>query len=263
MPVAILVEAAHAHHLRQKIPHGFLRDRVIHGGDIFIKPERTAGVSRSGRDNHRKCRVGNRNFPSRFRFQKRRPSEHRPFQLRRTDGFEFKHRAARHDRRINVKIRIFRRGSDKRDSAVFYIFQKRLLLLFIEILHLVKIQQNAVRSEQRRAFRNHVFHVGKPCACRVELVQRFSGSLRQNIGRSRLPRAGGTEKYHIGDMTGVQHLWENSIRPEKLRISHHIFKGFRPYSVCKGLFQHIDSFFIKRRFQALFVEFYTLVSNNL
>ena len=75
-------------------------------------------------------------------------------------GLELKHCGAAQNGVIYVKIGVFRCGSDQRDAAVFDELQERLLLLFVEILDLIKVQQNAVYRLQRVYLRHYVANIG-------------------------------------------------------------------------------------------------------
>lgn len=73
-------------------------------------------------------------------------THHRPRRLGRLDRPELKDGAARKNRAIDIKIGIFRRRGDQGDAAILDRFEQRLLLLFIEILDLVEVEQNAAAS---------------------------------------------------------------------------------------------------------------------
>ena len=75
-------------------------------------------------------------------------------------GLELKHCGAAQNGVIYVKIGVFRCGSDQRDAAVFDELQERLLLLLVEILDLIKVQQNAVYRLQRVYLCHHVANIG-------------------------------------------------------------------------------------------------------
>ena len=112
-------------------------------------------------------------------------------------GLEFKHRRARQDSIIDIEIRIFRRGRDERDLAVFDVFQQRLLLLFVEILDLVQIQQHAVRREKRVQLGINLLNVSGGRGRCVELAQLSLCFLRDQVRNGRLARAGRPIKNHI------------------------------------------------------------------
>ena len=50
---------------------------------------------------------------------------------------------------MNIKIRVFRCRGNQRDFSSFNIIEEGLLLLFREILNLIKIKQNAVYRRKR------------------------------------------------------------------------------------------------------------------
>ena len=55
------------------------------------------------------------------------------------DRLELEDRRAAQDRVVHVEVRVFRRGGDQRDAAVFDELEQRLLLFLIEILDLIQI----------------------------------------------------------------------------------------------------------------------------
>ena len=75
------------------------------------------------------------------------------------DKFEFKHGRAAENRVVYIKIRVLGRRRYKRYVAVFYVFEQRLLLLFIKILDLVEIEQNAVWRDKCVELRDNIFYI--------------------------------------------------------------------------------------------------------
>ena len=57
----------------------------------------------------------------------------------RLNTFELKHSATAENSTVNIEIRVFCCGSNKSDFSSFDIVKKSLLLLFVEILNLIKI----------------------------------------------------------------------------------------------------------------------------
>ena len=65
------------------------------------------------------------------------------------DMLELEHCRAAQNCVEHAEIGVFRRGCDERYPAVLDELQQRLLLLFVEVLYLVKIQQHAARGKER------------------------------------------------------------------------------------------------------------------
>ena len=85
--------------------------------------------------------------------------QHRRTDFRRRDGFELKHAAAGQQGVVHVEKRILRGGGDQGQRPVLHKFQQALLLLFVEILDLIQIQQNAAGGQKCPHIRNDVLHV--------------------------------------------------------------------------------------------------------
>ena len=68
-------------------------------------------------------------------------------------------RRAGYDSIINIKMRIFGGGRNEGHTTVLDVFQKRLLLLAIEILDLIDIQQRPPRTEQTVGSGKDLAHV--------------------------------------------------------------------------------------------------------
>ena len=128
-------------------------------------------------------------------------------------GLEFKHGRARQNGVIDVKIRIFRCGRDERDLAVFDVFQQRLLLLFVEILDLVEIQQNAVRREERVKLGINFLDIGGGRSRRVELAQLSLRFFRDQVRNGRFARAGWAVEDHIGNGTALDDAAQQAVSP--------------------------------------------------
>ena len=65
-----------------------------------------------------------------------------------SEGFEFKHGAPAEQRVVDVEIGVLGGGGDEGDGAVLDALQQALLLLFVQILYLVQIEQQAALALQ-------------------------------------------------------------------------------------------------------------------
>ena len=74
-------------------------------------------------------------------------AEYGALHLLRGDGLDLKDRGAAEDRVVDVEIGVLRGGGDEGDAAVLDVFQQGLLLLFVEILDLVQVEQDAVAAD--------------------------------------------------------------------------------------------------------------------
>src|SRR5699024_996502 len=87
------------------------------------------------------------------------------------DRLELEDRRAAQDRVVHVEVRVFRRGGDQRDAAVFDELEQRLLLFLIEILDLVEVKQHAVHRLQRVDLGDDVPDIGRGGRRAVQLAQ--------------------------------------------------------------------------------------------
>ena len=133
-------------------------------------------------------------------------------------GLEFKHRRARQDSIIDIEIRIFRRGRDERDLAVFDVFQQRLLLLFVEILDLVEIQKHAVRREEGVQLGVDLLDIGGGRRSRVELAQLALRFFRDQVRDRRLARAGRPVEDEIRHAAGFDDAAQKAVFAQNMLL---------------------------------------------
>ena len=131
---------------------------------------------------------------------------------------ELKHRAARKQGVIDIKIRVLGGGGDQRDGTLLHTFQQALLLALVEILNLVQIQQNAAACPQRADIRQHGLDIGGAGGGAVELVQLHTAARGNDAGHRGFAHAGGTVKDHIGDFAAVHRAAEHLIFAQKMLL---------------------------------------------
>lgn len=95
-----------------------------------------------------------------LRRQEREPPLHRLFDIGRFHGFKFKNGRTAEYGTVNIKIRVLSGGGDQGDPPVFDMLQQGLLLLFIEILDLVEIQENATDAREGVELLHHRLDIG-------------------------------------------------------------------------------------------------------
>ena len=141
---------------------------------------------------------------------------------------ELEHRAAAEHCVVDVEIRVFRRGGDDRDAAVLHEFEQRLLLLFVEILDLVKIQQHAAGREHGVELRDDIADVRN---ARSRCVQAAQGAVRAGSDDARdrgLSGAGRAVKHHIRDLAGRNDAPEHPVGTKYMFLPDHIVERGRP-----------------------------------
>ena len=147
--------------------------------------------------------------------------------LLRRDGFELKHTAAGKQRVVHIEKRIFRGGSDEGQGSVLHKFQQALLLLFVEILDLIQIQQDAAGGQQRPHIRDDVLHVLQGRRGGVQAVQRLVGLFRDDVGHGGLAGAGGAVEHHVGVSPGIDQAAQNTAGRQQVPLTHDFIQSFR------------------------------------
>ena len=140
--------------------------------------------------------------------------------------FEFKYRAAGQQCIIDVKIRVFRSRGNEGDCAVFNTFQQALLLLFVQVLDLIQIEQDASRPGQGADVFQHGLDIPRPAGSTIELMQGHAAVLSDNAGHRGFARAGGAIKNHVGDLAALDGAAENSARSQKMLLAADISQSF-------------------------------------
>ena len=158
--------------------------------------------------------------------------------LLRRNGLELEHRRAAEDSAEHAEIGVFRRRGDERDAPVLDKLQQRLLLLFVEILDLVKIQQHSAGSQQRVKLGDDLFYVGKPGGRCVQLAQGAVGFFRDDARNGGLARARGAVEDHVRDAAAFDDAAQQAALAEDVLLADNIVKAVGAYFVCKG-FVHV------------------------
>ena len=85
---------------------------------------------------------------------------HGLFHLLGRDGLELKNGGAAQNGVIDIKVGVLSSGGDEGDASVLDVFQKGLLLFFVEVLDLVQIEQHAVVADDGIQFVHDGLDVG-------------------------------------------------------------------------------------------------------
>ena len=158
---------------------------------------------------------------------------HPALHIRCGKGLELKHSAAGKQGIIDVKIGVLGGGSNQGDAAVLDALQKALLLLFVQVLDLVQIQQNAARRCQRADILEHRLDI--PCAAggAVELVQGHAAVLGNDTCHRGLSGTGGTVKDHVGNAPALDGAAEHPPRCQQMLLPAHIRQRFGTQALRK------------------------------
>ena len=161
--------------------------------------------------------------------------------IRCRQSLELEHRAPGQQRIINVEVRIFGGGCNQRHRAVLNAFQQALLLLFVQILDLVQIQQDAARSRQRTDVLEHRLDV--PCAagCAVQLVQCHTAVFCNDAGHGGLARAGWAIEDHIGDTPALDGTAEHPVRRQQMLLATDVCQSFGPQALRQWFVHRVPS----------------------
>jgi len=138
---------------------------------IFQRGQRLADVAAAARgdDVQRLGRTGL--GQACFGIQKRQSALEHGENLRRRHAPEFKDRRAGKQRRVDGEIGVLGRRANQRYAAVLNIFEQALLLLFVEILDLVNVQNDAARVHQRVGARKNVLDLTGGSDRRIDFIQ--------------------------------------------------------------------------------------------
>ena len=158
---------------------------------------------------------------------------HPALHIRCSKGLELKHSAAGKQGIIDVKIGVLGGGSNQGDAAVLDAFQKALLLLFVQVLDLVQIQQNAARRCQRADILEHCLDIPGAAGGAVELVQGHAAVLGNNACHRGLSGAGGAVKDHVGDAPALDGAAEHPPRSQQMLLPAHIRQRFGTQALRK------------------------------
>ena len=169
------------------------------------------------------------------------------------DGLELKDRASRQNGVVDIKIRIFRRRGDQRDLAVFDVLQQRLLLLFVEILDLVKVEQHAVRRHEGVELGIDLLDVARGGRGRVQTAELSLRPRRDEIGHRGLSGAGRAVKDHVRHLTGEDDAAQQAVFPENMLLSADVVQRRRTKRVRKRLIHtRTSSCFVSSLYEILF-----------
>ena len=113
-----------------------------------------------------------------------------------------------------------------------------MLLLFVEVLDLVEVQQNAARCHERADIGNDVLHVLQGRRRRIQAVERLVRLIGDDIGDCRLSRAGGTVEDHIGARAGIDQAAQKSPFSDQMLLTDHLVQTLRTDLVRKRSLFH-------------------------
>ena len=142
-------------------------------------------------------------------------------------------RGSSNQRIIDVKIRVLGRGGDEGHAAVLDALQQALLLLFVQVLDLVQIQQDAARPRQRADVLEHRLDVAGAAGGAVELVEGHAAVLRNDAGHGGLAGAGGAVEDHVGDAAALDGAAEHPPRSQQMLLPAHIRQRFGTQALRK------------------------------
>ena len=158
---------------------------------------------------------------------------HPALHIRCGKGLELKHRAAGKQGVIDVEIGVLGGGRNQGNAAVLDTLQKALLLLFVQVLDLVQIQQNAARCCQRADILEHRLDIPGTAGGAVELVQGHAAVLGNNACHRGLSGAGGAIKDHVGDAPALDGAAEHPPRRQQMLLPAHIRQRFGTQTLRK------------------------------
>ena len=174
--------------------------------------------------------------------QQTRRAKHRPFDLLRLHRLEFKNRGAAENGVVDVKIRVLGGGGDQRDAAVFDVFEQGLLLLFIKILDLIQIKQDAVYARKGAELCHDLLDVGGGGSGAVELAQRLVGFVGYISGERRFADARRTVEYQVGYLAALDYPAQRFALRQEVPLPDDVVERLRPKAVGKWFFHRLTLF---------------------
>ena len=109
--------------------------------------------------------------------------------------------------------------------------QQGLLLLFIEILDLVEIQENATDAREGVELLHHRLDIGGGRGGPVELVQPHIGPPGDDPGQSGLAHPGRAVKNKVRDMPRLDNGAQGLARRDQMLLADDIVQGIRTHPV--------------------------------
>ena len=113
-------------------------------------------------------------------------------------------------------------GCNEGDRAVLDALQQALLLLFVQVLDLVQIQQDAARPRQRADVLEHRLDVAGAAGSAVELVQSHAAVLCDDAGHCGLAGTGRAVEDHVGDAAALNGTAKHPARGQQMLLPAHI-----------------------------------------
>ena len=174
---------------------------------------------------------GNCRFPLQrksgaFAFPLQRP-QNRPFRRFRGNRLKLKDGTPGQQRPVHIEIRIFRRGGNQGQFAVFHEFQQALLLFLVEILDFVQIQQDAAGGQQRPHVRDNLLDIRKGRGCRVQAAQSLLRAFGDDVGNRGLAGAGRPVEHHVGFRAARNQPTQNRAGGKQMFLPHNVFQRIR------------------------------------
>ena len=114
---------------------------------------------------------------------------HRRAHLGGGELLELKDSGAGEHRVVHVKVGIFRGGGDEGHVPVLHYLQQGLLLLFVEVLDLIQVEQDAVGGQHGAHLGNNVLDVGQGGGGGIHPPQGAPRPAGDEVGHRGLPRA--------------------------------------------------------------------------
>ena len=149
------------------------------------------------------------------------------------DRFHHVHAAARQQRRIQLEGRVFGGRANEQDGAALDMRQERILLVFVETMHLVHEQHRAPTFRKTmRSFGQHHAHFGQAGEHRGDRLEFGVGVLGQQQRERGLAAAGRPPQDHRMRVPGFDRLAQRRARREQPTLADHIVERARAHPFC-------------------------------
>ena len=174
------------------------------------------------------------------------------FHVRRRQRLELKHSAPGQQRIIDVEIGVFGGGGNEGHRAVLDALQQALLLLFVQVLDLIQIQQDAPCPCQCADVLQHCLDIPGAAGGAVELMQGHAAVLGNDPRHGGLAGAGGSVEDHIGNVPAFDGAPEHPSRCQQMLLPADIRQCFGAQALRQRLIHPVHPPLVRCRKYPLF-----------
>ena len=156
---------------------------------------------------------------------------HQPFDVGGLQRAQLVHLRPRQQRRVDLEVRVLRRGADERDEPLLDGRQQRVLLRLVEPVDLVEEEDRRAPAALALARPgDHLAHLRPPGVDRRELLERGVGVLGGHARERRLAGAGRAEQDHRVRAPGLDRRAQRRARAEQVLLADEVVERPGPHA---------------------------------